>query len=198
MPTGYTAKLMEQGEEFDKFVLRCARAFGALIMMRDDPMDSPIPEEFTSNDWYAKRVEEKSKELSRLRAMTSAERIAYGKKVLSDKKDQLEEMEARENIENERLIAMRDKVLAWALPSPDHEGLKKFMIEQLTMSVHDTKYIQGELEKLATTTPLQLYLDAVAEAERQIEYSNEEHKKELEWTAGRNRWIKELRASLNQ
>ena len=36
MPTGYTHELHE-GEEisFEKFVMSCARAFGALVLMRD-------------------------------------------------------------------------------------------------------------------------------------------------------------------
>lgn len=43
MPTGYTADLMEKGMEFKPFVLQCARAFGALITMRDDSLDAPSP-----------------------------------------------------------------------------------------------------------------------------------------------------------
>src|SRR5690348_5408929 len=38
MPTGYTAEVAEgKVTDFRTFALRCARAFGATIMQRDDP-----------------------------------------------------------------------------------------------------------------------------------------------------------------
>ena len=45
MPTGYTAPIKD-GISFNDFMWGCARAFGALIMMRDDPPGTPIPERF--------------------------------------------------------------------------------------------------------------------------------------------------------
>lgn len=37
MPTGYTSPLYEGKEiSFEQFALRCARNFGALVMMRDE------------------------------------------------------------------------------------------------------------------------------------------------------------------
>jgi hypothetical protein len=43
MPTGYTAPIAD-GMTFEQFALGCARAFGALVTMRDEPSDAPIPE----------------------------------------------------------------------------------------------------------------------------------------------------------
>ena len=44
MPTGYTYDLYDGKDiEFPDFVMKCARAFGALIEIRDDPMDAAIP-----------------------------------------------------------------------------------------------------------------------------------------------------------
>ena len=45
MPTGYTAGILE-GETFEQYALQCAKAFGALVMMRDEPSDAPIPDQF--------------------------------------------------------------------------------------------------------------------------------------------------------
>jgi hypothetical protein len=58
MPTGYTAKLMEEGQSFPEFAMRCARNFGALIMMRDESLDVPIPEQFEPSDYYRKKLSE--------------------------------------------------------------------------------------------------------------------------------------------
>lgn len=65
MPTGYTAAV-EDGTitEFDDFAWQCARAFGALIMMRDDPMSAPIPQKFEPT---AEHVEMKNFMLDQLR-----------------------------------------------------------------------------------------------------------------------------------
>ena len=56
MPTGYTATLMEKGQTFQEFIMGCARAFGALIEMRDSPNDAPIPDKFEPSDYHAKRL----------------------------------------------------------------------------------------------------------------------------------------------
>ena len=44
MPIGYTSKLHDGDQPFNEFIMSCARAFGALVTMRDDPNDAPIPE----------------------------------------------------------------------------------------------------------------------------------------------------------
>ena len=68
MPTGYTAELMEKGEPFNRFVMRCARAFGALIDLRDAQMDAPIPEKFEPSDYHVKALAKALAELERLDA----------------------------------------------------------------------------------------------------------------------------------
>ena len=35
MPSGYTSRSCEGEQPFEKFVLQCARAFGACVMQRD-------------------------------------------------------------------------------------------------------------------------------------------------------------------
>lgn len=42
---------------FPEFAMRCARNFGALIMMRDEPLDAPIPEKFEPSGYYKKEYE---------------------------------------------------------------------------------------------------------------------------------------------
>lgn len=57
MPTGYTAPIYEGKQiTFPEFAMQCARAFGALIDMRDDPMDSPIPDAFVPDTYHAREL----------------------------------------------------------------------------------------------------------------------------------------------
>lgn len=59
MPTGYTHGVQDGTvTEFRDFALICARAFGATILMRDDPMDAPIPDEFQSSTYHLDRLKE--------------------------------------------------------------------------------------------------------------------------------------------
>lgn len=51
MPTGYTAAIAD-GIDFKTYALSCARAFGALVEMRDEPANAPIPEEFKPSSYY--------------------------------------------------------------------------------------------------------------------------------------------------
>jgi len=45
MPTGYTLDLYDgKNITFKEFVMKCAGAFGALISMKDESLDAPIPE----------------------------------------------------------------------------------------------------------------------------------------------------------
>lgn len=53
MPTGYTYPVCEgKITEFPDFALSCARAFGALISMREEPMDAPLPDEIAASTNY--------------------------------------------------------------------------------------------------------------------------------------------------
>ena len=74
MPTGYTADVADgKITEFTEYALQCARAFGACIMLRDDPVSSEIPE-FEPSDYSAKELAEAEKDLSQFLAMNESQR----------------------------------------------------------------------------------------------------------------------------
>lgn len=196
MPTGYTADLMEHGQSFNDFVLGCARAFGALIMMRDEPSDAPIPEKFEPSDYSTRKIAEAKAELSRLQLMSADERIAFGVEARDEEVARYNEWLLRQTEQNRRLVDMERKVKAWTPPSDDHKQFKHFMLEQIRISKNDLEYIQRNLDEAYHKAPVSYYSEAVMKAERDIDYHAEEHAKELERTEGRNRWIRQLRESL--
>ena len=63
MPTGYTSKIGDD-QSFKDFALRCARNFGANILMRDDPMDAEI-KKYEVEPYYMNRLTETIAEKSR-------------------------------------------------------------------------------------------------------------------------------------
>jgi len=196
MPTGYTAELMEKGMEFKPFVLQCARAFGALVLMRDAPMDAPIPEKFEPSDYnikYLARAQEKHKTLS---AMTNDERVAFGQAEKEKAVKSAYKKRERYKIQNERLSEMQSQVMAWKPPTPDHEGLKNFMREQIEISMNNLGYIEKRIEASEIKSPTAFYVEAVSESYREIEYHSKENAKEIERAESRTKWVNELRKSL--
>jgi len=196
MPTGYTQKLMEQDQSFDEFVLRCARAFGACVMMRDDDMSAPIPDQFEPGSYYQKSVDEKSAELTRLESMTNEERLAFGAKSRADGIERNREYIAEEGKQNARLSAMQRSVADWTPPSADHEELKKFMLHQIEISYNHSPWWDEQVEKYERATDYDTWSEAADDARKSLEYAQKNLQDELERIAMRNNWIRLLKASL--
>jgi len=196
MPTGYTAKLMEEGQTFQEFTLGCARAFGALISMRDDPSDAQIPDEFAPSGYHEERLAEVQEELAGLRAMSLEEKIAFGHTEkdndLASTKNSLE----RELEQNGRIDEMAEQVKAWCPPTSEHQRLKIFMLQQLEISYNSMKYLRDRLGAIADKLPIDYYVSAVAQAERDITYHAEEHAKEVQRANERTAWVRQLKESL--
>ena len=136
MPTAYTADLHDGNPtSFKDFLFRCARAFGALIEMRDEPLGTPLPPSFRVSDWYVRRFDEANEAMARINGMTleEADREAEGlrERVREQRREQLVKAEAMEA----RYMAMLVEVEAWAPPTTGHQGLKDFMVEQLNESL---------------------------------------------------------------
>lgn len=188
---------MTEGSTFPDFAMLCARAFGACVMLRDEPLDAPIPE-FQPSDYNAKAKAEAVKKMQDLAVMPDSERIEYGKTRRAEAIASAEEWLAREKAGNERLEKMRKEVSAWQPPTPDHEGLKRFMLEQIDTSVNSLEYIKDHLRSKKSKTPMDYYRDDFAEAERSIEYHTKGDAEERERTASRNKWVADLRSSLEE
>lgn len=194
MPTGYTADIA-QDISFEQFVWNCARAFGALVMMRDDPQGTPIPERFEPSPYYAESVKKDAAELARLQSLTkeqaSAEcTAAYMREVEAYEKRRAEKRELRE-----KYLRMLAKVKGWQPPTEEHVGLREFMEKQISESIDwdcSTKY---DTPPAAKSTEAWL-ADAIERARKSLAYSQKSYAEEVERTEGRNNWLKALRESV--
>lgn len=197
MPTGYTAKLMEKGETFEEFVWTCARAFGALITMRDDPHDAPIPQKLEPSKYYLESLEKAKRDYAELINMNDSAKLGFGERKKAEDIAQSQDWTAKRTEENKRIEKMEALVKKWEPPSGDHVELKEFMLQQLDVSRHSLEYDYESIGKAKEKAPVDYYAEAVSRAERNIEYYTEEWEKEVERTNGRNRWLQQLRESLN-
>lgn len=190
MPTGYT-HIVSEGATFEQFVWRCARGMGALIMMRDDPMDAPIPEFEARTDYYDEQIRQAEAKLLELRSMTIEQANAAAKVAHEAACSSLAKWQAEDDAANTAYREMRAKVSAWEPPTPEHAGLRAFMLEQLDISISDYKrdppvmldghaWLNDEIEKAART----------------LKYSHEERAKEIVRTNARNAWVRALATSV--
>ena len=193
MPTGYTYPVVEgKISDFPTFAMTCARAFGALVTMRDDPADAPIPEEFKPSDWNEKRLAESRAKLAEIQALTPEQAEAVAAAEYTAALASHEEYERKEQEAEQRLDAMLEKVNAWKPPTAEHVEMKNFMIEQIRISKRGD-YRSKPPEKLGGRDWMR---EKIEKLHHDIGYHAAEHAKEVARAAGRTEWIKALRASL--
>lgn len=196
MPTGYTCDVAT-GEvtDFRTFAMRCARAFGALVMLRDEPFSSPIPQSFEPNDYHIKALAVAEAELARLKRLTLNEAEHERDEAERQRVISYDERERSRIEQKRRYITMLSQVDSWEPPTPDHYDMKKFMREQLVESIKldcsPSTYNSEPLPKV------EKWLSGRIEAAQwDVEYHRKEYEKEVERTNGRNEWLAALRASL--
>lgn len=196
MPTGYTATLMEKGQTFQEFIMGCVRAFEAFIEMRDSPSDAAIPEKFEPSDHYAKRIIEAREKLEKLKEMTDAEKADFGQIEKDMDIKRIKQWLKKATAQNKRLEDMAAQVKAWNPPTDDHQGLKDFMLEQISISKNGLDYIQALLTEATSKPAASYYVAAISEATLSIEYYTEENAKEIRRASDRTKWIQKLRSSI--
>lgn len=192
MPTGYTSPVVDgKITEFKDFALSCARAFGALVEMRDAPMDAPIPDKLTQSTFYTDALAKARDRLGELTSMGAAEAESEAAKWYRQAVKYADEANARDDEERARLDAMAAQVRAWTPPSPDHREMKKFMLEQLDISQNTYR----SPPPVKRSGPDWLKAE-IADAKRDVERYADERMKEMERHRDRSEWIRALRASL--
>lgn len=196
MPTGYTADVTKDTTLKD-FVMTCSRAMGALLPMRDLPSAAPIPERFEPSPYHKNKLAE-LEELHRAYNERTAHdwEVAAAAAYLAAETDRAQRLiDIHSRIAGYR--AMTAKVQAWTPPTPDHVGLKDFMLSQLRDSIQFDDHSAHYAEPTAKLTGEQYKTDTLAKLAKDISYHSAEWDKEVERTEGRNRWLAQLRDSLS-
>jgi hypothetical protein len=196
MPTGYTQILNDKPDTtFQEFALRCARAMGALVMMRDEPLDAPIPDDVSPvSTYYTEALQGARADYERYRAMRidEAERLSVEEyeQAIVRHSSAVAENEAQ----RERYEAMLAQVRAWEPPTSDHQGFKDYMVKQLEESIQfDCGYTLPAPVQLEPQAWLQ---GKIAKAIRDIEYNEQYLREDEQRSRERNAWVKALRESL--
>lgn len=199
MPTGYTADIADgKAVTFEEFAWGCARAFGALITMRDDPRDAEIPGRFEPSSYHADEYEKALVKLAEVKAWSMEKARQEADATYHRAHTAWVESQERQKAMRARYEAILDQAMAWEPPSPEHQGFKDFMVEQLTESMRFDCPEEGR-SWWSEPTPLGAadYRDEqIAKAQRDIEYHAEQHAAEVERTTERTLWVRALRRAL--
>lgn len=195
MPTGYTAPIAD-GINFEQFVMGCARGFGALIMMRDEPTNAPIPERFEPSDYHQRKLDEAHSAMDELSALTPEACQHRAEQEYQDGETRRRIRLAEIDDLRKKYESMLQSVAAWAPPSQEHVHLQEFMRKQLTESIDfdcDASYYASETPQLSGPAWLEKRME---KARRDIAYHEQQYKDEVKRTNQRNEWLRLLRESL--
>jgi len=193
MPTGYTAAI-KQGISFEEYALSCARNFGALVMMRDDPAGAPIPE-FKPSDFHKKALAKAKIDLALLKKMSSKDAKEMCEQEFNDA-CATRTLRLSERAELKcKYEEMLRQVQKWTPPTEEHQGMKAFMQSQIEESIQwdcGVDYLVMPVKQ----QPAKWLNDKIVKAIHDIEYSQDHHRDEVEKTDRNNKWVEDLRKSL--
>ena len=195
--TGYTYKLVEEGQSFKDFLLTCARAFGALVELRDEPLSSEIPA-FEVGDYYPNQIKTLTEEVKELEGYTLEQQVAFGKDKIAKEKEYHTNALAKQKEQTQRLIEMEARVKEWIPPSSDHTSLKGFMLEQLQTSRIDWDYHEKKLARTELLVPQERFAEELAVKTKRLANAKQSLKEEEDRVAGRNKWVQLLKDSVPQ
>lgn len=193
MPTGYTDAI-KNDITFNDFILNCSRAFGALISMRDEPSDAPIPNEILPSDYHLMELKHYENELALINKMSHSDAEKRCKQEFKDSlKNYIESNDKRLTLRS-KYTAMLDSVNKWLPPTSDHQGLKDFMLQQITDSISwDCGY---ELFPPEEITSMEWLSNKKESIKKSIVYHKKAYAEEVKRCKDRTKWIQELVRSL--
>lgn len=194
MPTGYTADIKD-GITFKQYALNCARAFGALIHMRDDPMDAPIKKD-QCTDYHKKKIEAAHQGIEKLNAMTPFELDHASRQEWEDEEKSRQKHLAENAAQIAAYKSMLEEVNAWEPPTADHADYHTFMKEQIEKSISfddHSDFYSTPSEKL---TGEEWKKKQLAKFNHDLEYHSEQQQEEEKRVGNRNDWVDQLLNSL--
>lgn len=196
MPTGYTSDIYEGKEvTMSDYLIKCSRAFGATITMRDEPLDKSIPV-FEPNPYYKESLDKERIKYDHFLKMTDDE-IRHEIDAVYDEQLESYERLAKESQERrKRYESILKELKAWEPPTVDHFGLKNFAINQIETSIEIDCNNCNYSKYLQKPTVEEWKSQQLKDFETNIEYYSAKWKEEVLHTKNRNKWVNDLKMSL--
>ena len=201
MPTGYTYGIIEgKINTFKEFATTCMRAF--VMHMRDDPNDKEYYDREPS-DYHKKAIKSAKRKLKKIKALSDEDIISVETKRL--KKDRRYHNNSnRTTIENKKkLVKLLNEAKLYNPPTSQHQGIKDFMIEQLTSTIdfdgNNNYHLKAIAEidySLNEMNLNKIRKEIMRQANWDLDYHEKEHKEEVERCDDSNKWASDFIKSL--
>lgn len=189
MPTSSTYGLYAGNEmTFLEYAMRCARDSGM-------HMDAVIPDEFRANSYYIEQLEKARANVARIKKWDDAEAGRYAQYAYDHERCRYEESLLNMTALRERYEAMLEKAKSWTPPTPEHQKIKEFMIQQLEESIDFDCNTDNPII-LVLPTGAAFKEEALRAARQKVSYYTKCCKEDKEQAKERTEWIKALRQSL--
>ena len=186
MPTGYGHQIIDgDGVTPRQYLLSCARAFGATVMQRDDPMNAPLKTTVEPSAFYLKEHGEACSKLDALQNMSNAERESEAAKEHSRIVGRNNDWHDEWIKEERRYDAMESAVHGWTPPTDEHRSLKEFALEQISRSrsAAPIHIVPCESEWRSW------YEEQLEGLQKNVKRYAREYEKEVERCADRTQWL---------
>ena len=165
--------------------------------MRDEPTGTPLPKKFKPSDYHANTLKEVEKQLLEIRALSIKKADIRAEEEYQVSLNDITKYIRKANKLREQYEKMLVKVKNWLPPTLDHQGLKDFMIEQITGSIKcdcDTSYYENQQVKVLSGREWKV--EQIQKLQKDLAYHTKENLEEISRIAGRNDWVQKLRESL--
>lgn len=202
MPTGYTSYIKDgkitSGKEFLKL---CTRAFGIAVDLKDESLDVPTPNHFEPHPYYEKAYKDSLVSREKAYSMTLEEVKEDIISKYNDNKGRVEKILEEYKDEDKKYLKVREEVEKWTPPTPEHENLKKFCLEQIDMSLNTSlyKWCEEDINKELDTSDdtIRKYIDILRDnADEKLKRAYKNWQEELRRVEEKNLWMKQFLDSL--
>lgn len=197
MPTGYTAGILDgTTKDFNQFAKHCSRAF--IMHLRDEPMDSEYKKREVS-DYHIKAIEKAKAELKQADSLSDEELIIQEKNRLIESKKYHLESKEKDELNKIKMDSFLEKAKQYVPPTENHQGIAKFMIEQLEKTIEfdcnsnyhidELKTIDSKIEKVNADD---IRSEMKVKATKDIAYHTKEHEADAKRCREHNKWYEDF------
>lgn len=201
--TGYTESIDDRSITNGKdFLKLCIREFGVCIGQRDDSLKSPLVTEFKPDDYCNNERVIAIEKYEKLKN-TSIEDY-YNNKLKDIERSKRLNANSYENkkLERQLYLKIKSEVESWIPPTKEHEGIKRFALDQINKGIPMEKEILGY--KLKAEADINYTMDKachdyeieLSDLKDDIEYYEKKCREKAERCNSRNKFMKQFLDSL--
>lgn len=197
MPTGYTAGILDgTTKDFNQFAKHCSRAF--IMHLRDNPIDSEYKKLEVYN-YHIKAIEKAKAELKQADSLSDEELIIQEKNRLIESKKYHLESKEKDELNKIKMDSFLEKAKQYVPPTENHQGIAKFMIEQIEKTIEfdcnsnyhidELKTIDSKIEKVNADD---IRSEMKVKATKDIAYHTKEHEADVKRCREYNQWYEDF------